>query len=457
MSYRSKIRSNSGVFPVPIYTKPFFCGGSCIFCPKANDIPSSYIENEDTLFAKACSYSPAIQFQRFRKRIYNFINSGPIPIELIILGGSFSSHSREYREKFMNDLYTAMKGSAFQDSYKRFKCIPSVVTVESRPDQISMSECDFLRKLGVSKVEIGLQHTSDKVLYFNQRGHDQSSIIKATQFLKDGGFKVGYHIMIGLPNSTNDDDLKMLTSTIWKKEYLPDYLKIYPCVLLKNPLLQPKLFELYKAKKWTPINSNDVILLLQALNKAIPSYVRISRIQRQFDLKSVIHGVNPGVRIKSGINFSDVRSREVGHVSPDFNFTKIATINEKITRMRNDVYFELSTIKTILLGMARIRIRNDILIIRELKIFGKATPVGDQGLIQGNGLGKRLLRSIENFGQKHGLNTILVNASPGAQTYFLKNGYFLSNCDFLKKDLKSIKLLTTPCTQMGRAMAFEAI
>ncbi len=457
MNYRSKIRSNSGVFPIPIFTKPYSCRGDCIFCPKTNGIPSSYIENEDTLFAKDCGYSSAAQFQRFKERICISNKSGPIPTEIIILGGSFSAHTKKYRKKFVNDLFASMKGSVLYDSFKHPQYIPSVVTVESRPDQISIYECNFLRELGVSKVEIGVQHTSNKVLYFNQRGHDQSSIIEATQLLKEEGFKVGYHVMIGLPNATKDDDFKMLTSTLWKAEYSPDYLKIYPCVLLNNPLYQPKLFGLYKTNKWSPISNGDVAFLLRAINKTIPSYVRISRIQRQFDPSAVIRGVDPGFRVRSGVTFLDVRSREVGHVSPDIDLTEFNSVIEKITIKLNDIYFELLANHNILLGMARIRIRDDTLIIRELKIYGKAAPVGSRGLIQGNGLGKRLLRSIEKFGQKHGLNTILVNASPGARTYFRKHGYSLTKLGFLKTDLKIKDLQTNPSTQVGRVIPFETL
>ncbi|MDL1969314.1 MAG: radical SAM protein [Deltaproteobacteria bacterium] len=402
MSYRSRIRSNSGVFPLPIFTKPHSCGGSCIFCPKQNGIPNSYIENEDTLFAKACSYSPIAQFKRFSKRIRIPNVSSCIPTEIIILGGSFSSHKKEYRKKFLNDLYASMLGlkecNVLNNAVTHPQYIPSVVTVESRPDQINTSECIFLRELGISKVEIGVQHTSNTVLHFNRRGHGQSAIIEATRLLKEEGFKVGYHIMLGLPNATQKDDIKMLTATLWKTEYSPDYLKIYPCVLLKNPVFQPKLFHLYKSEKWFPISNNDVTFLLRALSKSIPSYVRISRIQRQFNPKTILRGVSPGVRIKSGVTFLDIRSREVGHVFPDIDLAQINAVMENVTFRLNDVYFELLTNEKILLGMARVRIRDDFLIICELKIYGKAAPVGCRGLIQGNGLRKGccvMLKSLD--------------------------------------------------------------
>ncbi len=70
-----------------------------------------------------------------------------------------------------------------------------MLTVESRPDQITPQECEFLRSLGVTKVELGVQSTSDNVLQRVNRGHLQSDIKRATTLLKDGGFKVGYHLI----------------------------------------------------------------------------------------------------------------------------------------------------------------------------------------------------------------------------------------------------------------------
>ncbi|MGB9883528.1 MAG: radical SAM protein, partial [Microgenomates group bacterium] len=45
------------------------------------------------------------------------------------------------------------------------------LTTETRPDFINKEEILFLRKLGVTRVELGVQSTNDEVLKLVNRGH----------------------------------------------------------------------------------------------------------------------------------------------------------------------------------------------------------------------------------------------------------------------------------------------
>lgn len=321
MKYRTRISFYSGVVPFPIYTKPTSCGGTCIYCPTAYGIPKSYVPNKDTLAARSLNYSPSHQFQLFLERILKKRSFVALPLEVIILGGSFSFIDSKYRQMFLRELYNAMAfaNSDFsnQDPWESspFRC--SVLTVESRPDQITPDECTFLRSLGVSKVEIGVQHLNDDILRYSNRGHNQSDIIRATRILKAEGFKVGYHIMLGLPGSKIDDDLDMVSSGLWSEDYSPDYLKVYPCVLLKAKNLQPKLHRLYEENKWKPLSTESLTYLLEILRKNVPSYVRISRIQRQFADAIIEAGPQIGIRNLLNGNCQCIRCREVGRVQPD--------------------------------------------------------------------------------------------------------------------------------------------
>lgn len=40
------IRSESGIVPIQVLTKPFWCPGKCIFCPNDATMPKSYINTE---------------------------------------------------------------------------------------------------------------------------------------------------------------------------------------------------------------------------------------------------------------------------------------------------------------------------------------------------------------------------------------------------------------------------
>ena len=256
---RSKSRDKFGLIPISIYTRPEPCGGSCIYCPTAKGFPKSYVENEDTIFALEVGYDPVKQaaLKWANAVVLNDLYPGTYPIELIVLGGSFSAHSKEYRRQF---IFEIIEWSRAVHSALGVCHVPliSVLTVESRPDQISDEECEFLLQLGVSKVEVGVQHTSDEVLATVNRGHTQGEVVKATERLKHYGFKVGYHIMTNLPGSNTAKDLQMIQTDLWKPEYTPDYLKIYPCNLLSNAGLQPGLWKLYRKKQWEPPTRSEV-------------------------------------------------------------------------------------------------------------------------------------------------------------------------------------------------------
>ncbi|PIQ71806.1 tRNA uridine(34) 5-carboxymethylaminomethyl modification radical SAM/GNAT enzyme Elp3, partial [Candidatus Roizmanbacteria bacterium CG11_big_fil_rev_8_21_14_0_20_37_16] len=73
------------------------------------------------------------------------------------------------------------------------------INIETRPDYINNEEIRYLRKLGVTHVELGVQTLSDEIYKIIKRGHATAAVAKATQMLKDAGFKIGYHLMLNLP------------------------------------------------------------------------------------------------------------------------------------------------------------------------------------------------------------------------------------------------------------------
>jgi elongator complex protein 3 len=67
---------------------------------------------------------------------------------------------------------------------------------------------DELLNLGVTRVEIGVQSTFDSVLERVKRGHGIKEVIHETKLLKDAGFEVCYHMMLGLPGSSKQMDIE---------------------------------------------------------------------------------------------------------------------------------------------------------------------------------------------------------------------------------------------------------
>jgi elongator complex protein 3 len=69
------------------------------------------------------------------------------------------------------------------------------MAIETRPDWIDEEEILRLRRYGVTRVEIGYQTTHDEINELNKRGHGNAESQRATQLLKDAGFKVVAHMM----------------------------------------------------------------------------------------------------------------------------------------------------------------------------------------------------------------------------------------------------------------------
>jgi len=103
------------------------------------------------------------------------------------------------------------------------------MTVETRPDAMTEQQGAASMRLGMTRVEMGVQVLDDNILRQVNRGHGLQAIIDATAVAKRSGLKVCYHIMPGLPRArrrTRTWRASAACSTILA--YRPDMLKIYP-------------------------------------------------------------------------------------------------------------------------------------------------------------------------------------------------------------------------------------
>jgi elongator complex protein 3 len=245
--------------------------------------------------------------------------------------------------------------------------------------------------------------------------------------------------MLGLPGASYEDDEKMLSETLWLSHFSPDFLKIYPCILLKDDSFQPALHDLYRSAQWSPPSVEYTKRLLQVLGDNVPSFVRISRIQRFIPSHLIEGEFQKGLRENLFTNCECVRCREAGRVKPHRKLSDIDEVAVKITKVGDDTHIEIVTNDNTLLALARLYdVGISTSVLRELHVYGVATPIGEKGFIQGNGLGEHLLKLAENEAFSTGKDRLFVNAAPGARTFFRKNGYHDSGgflCRRLQKDL----------------------
>ena len=131
-----------------------------------------------------------------------------------------------YQEEFCRDLFYA--ANTFWERTKRprrsleeeqaenevARCKIIGLTLETRPDTIDAAELRRLRRYGCTRVQLGLQHTDDKVLAKINRGHTRAHAALALRRLKDACYKVDVHLMPNLPGSSAEIDRLMFESCL---------------------------------------------------------------------------------------------------------------------------------------------------------------------------------------------------------------------------------------------------
>jgi len=396
-------------------------------------------------------------YRQIKMRLLALKNNGhrTDKIELIIMGGTWSYHKTRYQNWFIKRCFEALNGrraksiesAQNQNEKAKHRCVG--LTLETRPDYITKKEIIRMRNFGCTRVELGIQHTNDKILNLNRRGHTVKTSVEAIELLKSAGFKINYHMMLNLPGSTPAKDLAMFKKLYSHKSWMPDMIKIYPCVVTKNS----DLYKLWKKKKYRPYSDKQLLNLLIKIKKITPPWVRITRLIRDIpeeSIKAGNHITNLRQLIqnqaqKDGWKCKCIRCREAGHSLESKDKSRKLKI-EKFEANGGIEYFLSYESKDskILYAFLRLRINNDLTnniipelnnssLVRELHTYGLMTPIGQSGKIQHKGLGKRLLQEAEKISKKHKLNKIAVISGIGVRSYYKKNGYQESNTYMIKK------------------------
>lgn len=163
--------------------------------------------------------------------------------EIAFFGGSFTAIERGY----MLELLEAAKCYIGENGFKG-------VRISTRPDFIDREILDILRAYGVTAIELGAQSMKDHVLSANERGHTSEDVYKASGLIREYGFELGLQMMVGLYQSTMNDELDTMDSII---DIHPDTVRIYPVVVLKGT----KLGELYESGEYKLMPFDTVVEL----------------------------------------------------------------------------------------------------------------------------------------------------------------------------------------------------
>lgn len=438
-------RSQAGVTVVTVLTKPYPCPGKCIFCPTDVRMPKSYLHDEPgAMRAERHAFDPYAQTAARINALEN-IGHPADKIELLILGGTWSSYPRNYQEWFVKRCLDAMNGvdsgtlAEAQERNARGERRNVGLVVETRPDHVDEDELRWFRTLGVTKVQIGVQSMDDRILQLNRRGETVQDVRNAVRLLRLAGFKIHVHWMPNLLGATPQSDIVDF-GRLWSDPAIrPDELKIYPCMLLPNA----ELYEVWQRGEYRPYNDEEILDVLIACKMQTPRYVRINRIIRDIPTTNVVAGISKANlrqiaqqrMAKQGLVCRCIRCREIRrltvsasdlHLRVD-SYKTDATVEHFISFERDDERIA----GFLRLSHPRRHVPHpfselqDGAMIREVHVYGPAVPIGEesQGEAQHLGLGAQLVQKAKELSRDAGYNSLAVISAIGTQEYYARHGF----------------------------------
>ena len=451
------MRTLSGVAPVTVLTQPFHCPGQCIFCPSDPQMPKSYLADEPG--AMRAAYHEFDPYKQTVARIRALENIGhpTEKIELLILGGTWDAYPTEYQEWFVRRCLDAMNGKPSQTLDQAQKLNEQAVhrntgtVIETRPDTISAEQVWQLRRLGVTKVQLGVQSLDDEILWTNKRGHTVEDTRNAFRLLRLSGFKIAAHWMPNLLGASPERD-RLDFERLWSDPALrPDELKIYPCALVADT----ELHDEWQRGGYQPYDEETLIRLVADCKTRIPAYCRVNRVARDIPAANIVAGSRRAnlrqlarERMETQhMSCRCIRCREVRREPVDPSKVNWSTLVYP-TDLTEEFFVSAVTQSDKLVGFlrlslpkrsSRVQLRcgdgrasvfdeiGNYAMIRQVHVYGPALGVGSDssGEAQHAGIGHGLIGRAKGIARSKGFQGIAVIASVGTREYYRQYGFEL--------------------------------
>jgi elongator complex protein 3 len=427
---KKPIRTLSGVTPVAVLTKPYPCPGKCLYCPNEPGMPKSYLKNEPGgQRAVANRFDPYRQVTT-RLETYRVNNHPTDKVELIVLGGTWSAYPRQYQSWFIKRCFDALNNRSSKNLLQAQKINETAVSrcvglsLETRPDWITAEELIRFRRLGCTKVQIGIQSLNDRILRLNRRGHTVSQTKKAIKLLRQFGFKIQAHWMANLYGAAPKSDLADFKKLFADLSIRPDELKIYPCSLIKSA----PLYNFYQKKLWRPYSQPELINLLVKILPLVPQYCRVSRMIRDFAKQDIAAGNKQSnlrqlVEVKAKAKIKEIRWREIRNLKLTIKNLQLKIISYK-TSVGREKFLQFVTLNDQVAALLRLSLpenKKDGAMIRELHVYGQSLRLGSKGKSQHLGLGKRLVEKAVLLSR--GYPKLSVISAVGTREYYRRLGF----------------------------------
>ena len=196
---------------IPIFVPHLGCPNDCTFCNQR----------------KISGQMKNITEEDVKKTIEFYLDSfkdKTAKVEVAFFGGSFTGIDEELQEKLLKTAYEFIKEKKVDS-----------IRISTRPDYIDKKILKRLKKYKVKTIELGVQSTNNYILERCRRGHTFEDVKKASKLIRWHRFNLGHQMMVGLPDSTELDELNTAKDLAKLK---PKTIRIYPVLVIRGTELE---------------------------------------------------------------------------------------------------------------------------------------------------------------------------------------------------------------------------
>ena len=328
------------------------------------------------------------------------------------------------------------------------------LVIETRPERITPTHLAALRRMGCTKVQMGIQSLDEKVRTLNDRHTSTQQIQRAFELLRLFGFKTHVHAMVNLLGATPESDKADYLRLCNDAAFQPDEVKLYPCVLVEGT----GLCERFEDHTWQPYSEPSLVDVLVSDTCATPAFTRdisapdIKAGNKKVNLRQLVEQ-----RIDSeGLATAEIRHREVSLANVAAEDLSLEVV-EYETTATSERFLQWVTSQGKIAGFLRLSLPHANAIaqlneeyeaatsktaeqrhtlpfplqvgeamIREVHVYGRVEKLQHAGInnAQHRGLGTQLVNRACELASRAGYQRINVISAVGTRGYYRKLGFY---------------------------------
>lgn len=322
----------------------------------------------------------------------------------------------------------------------KHRCVGLVV--ETRPDAVTPARLATLRRLGCTKLQMGIQSLDERILALNHRGIGVDRMREAFELARIFGFKTHAHFMTNLLGATPETDAADYRRMVEHSAFKPDEIKLYPCALVDGTGLVAR----WRDGSWRPYTETELVNLLADDVLVTPPFTRISRMIRDISAHDIMTG-NKKVNLRQlvdqelarrGKPVQEIRSREIAFGAAAGDQLQLAEIPYE-TANTHEVFLQWITADNRIAGFLRLSLPNEAYVrehahdlpirpreamIREVHVYGRVAGLHQGGEnAQHHGLGSALIERACDIARENGYKAVNVISAVGTRGYYRARGF----------------------------------